>query len=225
MEPGRLTSTVAATLRAASALMLADVLNGIAFGAFAAVAGLSLGAAVAMSATAFSAGGQAVAVAGFAGHQPLVMALTSAAALNLRFLVIGTMVLPRLDGPRWRRALHLLFLTDASWAIADRVGAPAGRFGAALVTAGGSQLSAWTTGTALGASGVLVVGIDPQALGLDVVLALLFVWLVLAMPATRLVRTVACAAAALLLVPMVLPPVYAVVGAGALAAAWERMRP
>lgn len=175
---------VGAYLRAAGAMWpvaSGDALNGVAFGALASAAGLSLGASVTMSLTSFSASAQTATLGGLSHGQGLVQLVATAMALNARFLVFSAMIVSRLPPGRWRRVACCLCMSDASWALAQRSGAANGVDHRVLVGGGLASLAAWTAGTAMGAMGAKFLT-SPAQLGLDAVLPALFLWMVLSRP-------------------------------------------
>lgn len=208
-----------ATIRAVIPLAAGDVVNGIAFGAIAAAAGLSAVAAVGMSLLSFSAGAQTLAVTGMAQHESLLAIMLTVALLNLRFLVLGALAVPRLPAGRLHNSARLLTLTDASWVLASRIGGDnAGYYALVMVTAGATSLACWTLGTLLGALGVTLGGIDPYRWGLDVILPALFVWLVSSQPPRRAAIAFGIGGISFAATSAVLPATYSMLTAGVLAA-------
>jgi predicted branched-subunit amino acid permease len=201
-------------LRAGVPIAAADLVDGMAFGTLAVSAGLGAVAAVAMSATAFSGSAQFAAVATLAHGGGLVGGLVAAAALNARYLVLGTAVAPALARRPLIRLAQAHVLTDAGWALAQR-GRSAPDAGV-LVGVGLAELCGWTAGTAVGAVAGGVLG-GGASLGLDSVYPVFF----LALLCARADRRGAFLAVAGGLVALALTPVVApglpVLAAGVLA--------
>jgi predicted branched-subunit amino acid permease len=86
--------------------------------------------------------------------------LLTLVALNLRNLVLGAALRPRIDASRLRRALIAWFLVDESFGLSM-----ASRLGAAsvLVVSGALCYLAWQGGTWLGVAGAQVVALEPFA--------------------------------------------------------------
>lgn len=194
-------------------IAVADVVDGVAFGALA-VAAMGHVAPVVMSLTAFSGSAQYAMLAVLRGHGTLAAALLAAAALNARYLAISAVVAARVPGSRWRRAACCVLLTDANWAVADD-GPPARLAGAAL-----TELAAWSLGTMIGVACGGALG-DPARLGLDAAFPALFAWLLRDQLRDRpgVLAALGGATIALALTPL-LPPGLPVLLAGIACAAW-----
>jgi predicted branched-subunit amino acid permease len=152
----------------------ADLADGMAFGALAASVGMGVLAPVAMSLLVFSGSAQYGAVAVIGQHGSVWAVIGAAAALNARYLLMGTTIAPALTGSAWSRAGTALLITDGSWAIAHR---GEGRYDLrTLRVAGALCLCGWTAGTALGAILGDAIG-DPGRLGLDAAYPVFFLGL------------------------------------------------
>jgi predicted branched-subunit amino acid permease len=200
---------------------VSDLLEGAAFGALA-VAVLGQIASVAMSLTAFSGSAQFATVAVLKSDGTVAAALLAAVSLNVRYLAMSALVASSLGGSRLRKAATCLVLTDAAWAVvAARREQPSG---ARLAGAGVTELTAWTTGTAVGVLAGSVVG-DLEALGLDAALPALFVWLLRDLLDDRAAMLAALAGGilALALSPL-LSPGLPILAAGLAAAAYGARR-
>ena len=200
---------------------VSDLLEGAAFGALA-VAVLGQAATVAMSLTAFSGSAQFATVAVLKSDGTVAAALLAAASLNVRYLAMSALVATGVGGTRRRKAATCLVLTDAAWAVvAARREQPSG---ARLVGAGATELTAWTTGTAIGVLAGGVVG-DLEALGLDAAFPALFVWLLRDLLEERaaVVAALAGGILALALSPL-LSPGLPILAAGLAAAAYGARR-
>ena len=151
--------------------MFATTTFGAAFGLAAVQAGLDGTAAVAMSALVFAGAAQFGALDMW-GHQvPLFTLMVTVFAINARHLLMGATLYPYMVYlPPHRRYSMMLVASDANWAMSMQAFAR-GRPGFGLLLGGGLALwSFWILGTWLG---VVFGGIisDPEALGLDAVMA------------------------------------------------------
>jgi predicted branched-subunit amino acid permease len=105
-----------------------------------------------------------------AGAPPLALLLT-AATLNLRHLVLGAVLRPRLGHSRRRRAALAFFLLDESFGFAIAAGDAAEREGRAvspitertLLISGVSCYLAWLMGTLVGVLGAGLVAVESVA--------------------------------------------------------------
>ncbi|MEJ3651852.1 AzlC family ABC transporter permease [Actinomycetes bacterium KLBMP 9759] len=152
----------------------ADLVDGLAFGALAVSLGMGVIAPVVMSALVYSGSAQYGALAVMSQHGSLGAAVGAAAALNARYLLMGTTIAPALGGSLRSRIGRSLLITDAAWAVAHRGD---GRFDVRLLTLCGLlSLSGWTLGTAVGAVLGSAVG-DPAAFGIDAAYPVFFIGL------------------------------------------------
>lgn len=162
------------TLRPVLPVAAADLADGMAFGALAASVGMGVLAPVAMSLLVFSGSAQYGAVAVIAQHGSVWAVVGAAAALNARYLLMGTTIAPALTGSAWSRAGTAMLITDGSWAVAHRED---GRYDLRTLRLAGSLcLCGWTLGTALGALLGDAIG-DPGRLGLDAAYPVFFLGL------------------------------------------------
>lgn len=93
------------------------------------------------------------------GAAPLAMLLT-ALALNLRHVVLGAVIRPRLDQSAIRRFALSAFLIDESFGLAIASGRDVARV---LVVSGVMFYAAWQVGTLLGVLGAQLVAIEDLA--------------------------------------------------------------
>lgn len=186
-------------LRAAVPFATADVLDGVAFGVVAAGLGVAAPKAITLSATAFSGSAQFAALTVLGDHGSVFALLAAVVALNARYLVFSASIAEALSPGRLRRAAEAQLLTDAAWAIALRPGRPSREL---LIGAGGAEIVAWTSGTAIGVLAGGVVG-GYRGVGLDAVLPAFFVCLLVDRIARGggAARAVAGGAAAVALTP------------------------
>jgi predicted branched-subunit amino acid permease len=165
----------AAGARAAAGPSAAIFVLGVSFGAAAANAGWGPGAPLLFSAFAFSGSAQFSLLTTLPTGSAIA-AVTSAALINARYLVMGIALNDSLRGNRAWRAVQAQALVDASFVVAHRGG---GRFDIArLVGASVPQWSAWLLGTGIG----VLLRPDPALLtqlGADVIFPAFFLILAL----------------------------------------------
>lgn len=160
-------------------IVIAALPIGLLFGAVAAQKGLSSLEIALMSATVFAGGSQFVAIDIW--QQPVaVMAIAfSALLVNLRHILMGASISPKLAEFRgWQKYLALFFLADEIWALAERRAmsaplTPAWFAGLALPLYA-AWISTTTAGSVIGAA----LG-DPSRLGFDFVFPAVFICLVM----------------------------------------------
>jgi predicted branched-subunit amino acid permease len=175
------------------------------FGASAASAGLSRGAAVAMSALTFAGSPQFAALSLSAENASIGLVAALVACIASRFALMSFAASPVLEGGWLKRAILAQLVVDETWAIAYRGDQRAfdreRLFGSALVLYG-----AHVTGTLVGTY-VQSTRLDPTRWGLDAALPALFA--VLIWPhlhrTSALVATAVSAGVTLSMTPM-LPP-------------------
>jgi len=162
-----LRSILATTLPAAAAIAVFGTLYGA--GARA-VLGVPL--TLASSLTVFSGALQFALVSLLIGGAAVTLPLLlTAAALNLRHLVLGAVLRPRIGGSRLRRAVLAFFLVDETFGFAVAAGNSAQRDGRpvdavterTLVVSGVFCYLAWQVGTLIGVLGAGLVGVESLA--------------------------------------------------------------
>lgn len=162
-----------ATLRNAVGLGVAVGVYGVAFGAAAVGAGLSVGQAAALSALMFTGASQFALVGVLGAGGGALVALGSALLLGARNTVYGVRLAPLL-APRgwWRRAGAAHWVIDETTALA--VTAPDRELGRLAYLAGGATLYiCWNASTLAGALGAAALGETAQA-ALDAVVPAAF---------------------------------------------------
>ena len=190
-----------AGLRASTPYALASLLLSFSFGAVAVAAGRSPLAAVVMSAIVYAGSAQFASIGILAAGGGVGAAVAAAALMNSRFLPMGIALGPSLPGGRLKRALQGQTVVDSSWALALR---PDGTFDRSFLFGhSAGQYVCWVAGTTLGVVGV---GVDARALGLDAIFPAFFLALLVGelRKGARTAVGVALAGAALaaLLVPI-----------------------
>ncbi len=145
-----------ATLIMAAPLALAIGVFGVVFGA-AASATIDPLLAVAMSAVIFSGSLQFALVALLLDGAGVAALLITTIVLNLRHVVFGAVLRPRLDVARWRRAVLAFFMIDESFGLA-LVGGRRAPF--VLAVSGLLCYFTWVGGTILGVLGARAVSLE-----------------------------------------------------------------
>jgi predicted branched-subunit amino acid permease len=195
--PVSVRSIVVTTLPAAAAIAVFGTLYGA--GARA-VLGVPL--TIASSLLVFSGALQFAMVALLGGGAATLPLLLTAAALNLRHLVLGAVLRPHVAGSGWRRSVLAFFLVDETFGFAIAAGQTAAREGRpmgpsverTLVVSGACCYLAWQAGTLIGALGAGLAGIEPLAAA---IFPVLFIGLA-SLAATRRSHAVRAVAAAIL---------------------------
>lgn len=93
------------------------------------------------------------------GAGPAALLFTTV-VLNLRHVVFGAVLRPRLEAPLWRRALLGFFMIDESFGLALAAGR---RAALVLAVSGAAFYVAWQVGTILGVFGARAVALEEVA--------------------------------------------------------------
>jgi predicted branched-subunit amino acid permease len=93
------------------------------------------------------------------GAGPAVLLFTTV-VLNLRHVVFGAVLRPRLEAPLWRRAILGFFMIDESFGLALAAGK---RAALVLAVSGTAFYVAWQIGTVLGVLGARAVALEEVA--------------------------------------------------------------
>ena len=195
--PASVRSIVATTLPAAAAIAVFGTLYGASARA---VLGVPL--TIASSLIVFSGALQFAVVALLSGGAATLPLLSTAAALNLRHLVLGAVLRPKIAGSGWRRAVLAFFLADETFGFAIAAGNTAEREGRpvgpaterTLVESGVCCYLAWQAGTLIGVLGAGLAGIEGLAAA---IFPVLFIGLA-SLAATRRSHAVRAVSAAVL---------------------------
>lgn len=161
-----LRSILATTLPAAAAIAVFGTLYGAGARAI-----LGVPLTLASSLMVFSGALQFALVSLLIGGAVALPLLLTAAALNLRHLVLGAVLRPRIGGSRLRRAVLAFFLVDETFGFAVAAGNSAERDGRpvdvvterTLVVSGAFCYLAWQVGTLIGVLGAGLVGVESLA--------------------------------------------------------------
>lgn len=170
-------------LRASPPLVVAGLPFGIVTGLAAQAKGLTLAEAAFMSATVFAGTAQLLAIGAWTLPISVLTVSLTSLTVNLRFLLMGPLLAPWLDGLRgWRRWLSLYLMLDHNWALALQE-IQAGRRDAAFLAGSGAPLwFTWVLCTVLGHLLGSVVAAPP---GHPVYFAALTVFIALLLPMWR----------------------------------------
>ena len=169
---------IAAGLRDIWPVMVAAFPIGLLFGALCTAKNLSIAEAGLMSLLVFAGGAQFAAVELWTYPVPVAALVFSTALINARHVLMGASLGPKLARfALWHNLVGFHFLTDESWALAERRAlrepvTPAYWFALALSLPG-----AWISGTLLGAWLGSFMG-DPARFGADFAFTALFIGLV-----------------------------------------------
>ena len=191
--------TRSTVLRDSIGLGLAVGLYGVAFGAAAVAAGLSVWQAVSLSALMFTGASQFALVGVIGGGGSLVAGALTALLLGGRNALYGLRLSSLLGVRGARRAVAAQFVIDESAAM----GIARGRAG--FWATGLAVFACWNAGTAAGALGGEALS-DPRAFGLDAAAPAAFLALLAPRLAGRSAQTTALAAAAAALIAAPLTP-------------------
>lgn len=115
---------------------------------------------VGMSLIIFSGSLQFALVALLAGGAGPAVLLFTTLVLNLRHVVFGALLRPRIDAPLWRRAVLGFFMIDESFGLALAAGR---RAALVLAVSGTTFWVAWQVGTILGVLGARAVALEEVA--------------------------------------------------------------
>jgi 4-azaleucine resistance transporter AzlC len=152
--------------RRALPIVVSDFTFGLAFGVLSRQAGMSLSEALLMSGLVNAGSAQAAALGMWSTQLPVVSLILTALLINLRHLLMGAAIAPRLARLRGWQAFGAVFLlSDESFALL--VNEPvSGEGGGFLIGSGGAMFLSWIAATGLGqALGQAFP--DPARLGLD----------------------------------------------------------
>ena len=157
---------------------VAAVPIGLLFGALASAKGLSVLETALMSVLVFAGGAQFAALELWTHPLPVAALIFSTLLINARHVLMGASLMPKTGRfARWQRYLGFYFLTDESWALAERRAletplTPAYWFALAIMLP-----MAWIGSTIIGASVGAFLG-DPRRIGVDFAFTALFIGLV-----------------------------------------------
>lgn len=159
-------------------IMVAATPIGLLFGALCAAKGLSPAEATSMSILVFAGGAQFAAVELWTYPVPVATLIFSTLLINARHVLMGASLAPKLGRFSWpQRLAGLYFLTDESWALAERRAQHSPLTPPYWFTVAALLPIAWVGSTLVGAMAGSLMG-DPQRIGADFAFTALFIGLV-----------------------------------------------
>lgn len=165
------------------------------YGALAVDRGLSVAEAFLMSLIVFAGGSQFAAIELWGNPLPFAAIIFSTLLINARHVLMGISLGPKLAMPRWQQYIAVYFMTDESWALAERraLRCP---IGAAYWFAIVAVLpTSWMIASAVGAAIGPLFG-PPEKVGADFAFTALFIALIAGFERSRvMLATVAISAA------------------------------
>ncbi|MGF1560592.1 MAG: AzlC family ABC transporter permease [Geminicoccaceae bacterium] len=160
--------------RAVAPILIVAAVFGLAFGAAASEAGLTLYATTLMSAVVFAGASQFAALDLWAEPMPWAALITITFAINARHILMGAVVYPWMRPlPHYQRYAALVVMTDANWAAAVRARSLGETDFAYLMGSGLIIWVIWVPGTIAGALASNLIT-APEKLALDAVMACFF---------------------------------------------------
>ncbi len=164
-------------LRDIAPAAIAAVPIGLLFGAVAVAKGLSPAEVTLMSALVFAGGAQFAAIETWVHPAPVVALAFATLLINARHILMGASLGPKLRLNRSRKLFALHFMTDESWALAERRAVEGPVTGAYWFAMAAVLPIAWVGSSALGAVLGSFLG-DPARLGADFAFTALFIGLI-----------------------------------------------
>ncbi|HEX2552766.1 MAG TPA: AzlC family ABC transporter permease [Microvirga sp.] len=150
---------------------------GLLFGAIAAAKGLSAAEVALMSTLVFAGGAQFAAIETWVHPAPVAALAFSALLINARHILMGASLAPKLRVSRGRKFVAMHFLTDETWALAERRAVDGPVTGAYWFAMAAVLPVAWIGSSSLGAVLGPLLG-DPARLGADFAFTALFIGLI-----------------------------------------------
>jgi 4-azaleucine resistance transporter AzlC len=187
-------SEARAGIRDVAPAAVAAVPIGLLFGAVAVAKGLSTAEVFLMSALVFAGGAQFAAIETWVYPVPIAALAFATLLINVRHVLMGASLGSKVRAPRWRKFAAFFFLTDESWALAERR-ATRGPVTLTYWLAMAVVLpTAWVVSTTLGAALGTFLG-DPSRIGADFAFTALFIGLIAGFGRSRVtIITVAASA-------------------------------
>lgn len=212
------TFTLAGLLRGARMALpfgASAIVYGLAFGALATEAGLSLGESVLMSALVFSGTAQIAVLPLWQGALALAPVFATVIVMNARYILMSAALRPWFTGlTSAQSGLSLAFLVDGGFILASRERAAGDKDAAILLGAGLVSYTGWVLATGAGYALGRSIG-DIRKLGLDFVLVAFCASATAMLWRTRAqLAPVAAAVAAALLIDALGGGSWAIAGAG-----------
>jgi len=212
-----------AGLRDIAPVAVAAVPIGLLCGAVAAAKGLSPLEVMLMSALVYAGGAQFAAIETWIHPAPLAALAFAALLINIRHVLMGASLGPKIKLSRARTLLAFFFLTDEGWALSERRALEQQVTGTYWLTMGLVLWANWTLSSTIGAVLGSFLG-DPERIGADFAFTALFIGLVAGFGRSRvmLVTVAASAGVAALVHVFIGAPWHVAAGAlaGIAAAYW-----
>jgi 4-azaleucine resistance transporter AzlC len=187
---------------------------GLLFGAVAAGKGLSVVEIMLMSALVFAGGAQFAAIESWAIPAPIAALAFGTLLINARHILMGASLAPKFRARPWQLWLGVYFMTDETWALAERRALSRPVTFAYWAGMGVCLFVAWNLSTAAGALVGSLLG-DPSRIGADFVFTALFIGLIAGFGRSSpvLAAVAGSAAGAALVYKLAGPPWHVVAGA------------
>jgi 4-azaleucine resistance transporter AzlC len=201
-------------LRDIAPVVVAAFPIGLLFGALAAAKGLSVAEVTLMSAAVFAGAAQFAAVELWSYPVPVAAIVFSTLLVNARHVLMGASLAPKLRGfTPLQRSLGLFFLTDESWALAERRALRQPITPAYWFACAGLLPASWVGASALGAAAGALLG-DPARFGAEFAFTALFIGLIAGFNRGRITAATVAAsgAAAALAYVSIGPPWHVLAG-------------
>lgn len=201
-------------LRDIAPAAIAAIPIGMLFGAVAVSKGLSALEVALMSALVFAGGAQFAAIETWVHPAPVLALAFATFLINVRHVLMGASLSPKVAMSRPQKFAALYFLTDESWALSERRALERPVTGAYWSAMAAVLYLNWVLSTTLGAVLGSLMG-DPARLGADFAFTALFIGLVAGFGRSRvtLVTVAASAAVAALVYRFIGPPWHVACGA------------
>ena len=203
-----------AGLRDIAPAAIAALPIGLLFGAVAVAKGLSPLEVALMSAFVFAGGSQFAAIESWVQPAPIAALAFATFLINVRHVLMGASLSPKVRMSRTQKFLSFYFMTDESWALAERRALERPVTPAYWMTMAIVLFSAWLSTTALGAVLGSFLG-DPARLGADFAFTALFIGLIAGFGRSRVtvVTVIVSAGVAALVYRFIGPPWHVATGA------------
>ena len=168
---------VRAGLRDIAPIVVAAVPISLLFGAVAAAKGLTPFEVTVMSALVFAGGAQFAAIETWIHPAPILTLAFATLLINVRHVLMGASLSPKVRMSRIQKFLAFFFLTDEAWALSERRAMDRPVTGAYWAVMGIVLWANWTLFSGLGAFLGSFLG-DPERIGADFAFTALFIGLV-----------------------------------------------
>jgi 4-azaleucine resistance transporter AzlC len=168
---------IRAGLRDIAPVAVAAVPIGLLFGAVAAAKGLSPLEVTLMSALVFAGGAQFAAIETWVSPAPVVALAFATLLINVRHVLMGASLTPKIRMSRVQALMAYFFLTDEAWALSERRALERPVTGAYWAAMAVVLWANWTLSSSIGAILGSFLG-DPERIGADFAFTALFIGLV-----------------------------------------------